>query len=100
MEVELAACAALAAEAAAPQADGVVDVLDDNPVLPAGRLTLALTPFAVDDAAALARVLTAPHLGESASSHLSYTRLLLDDEYDLDDGSLDPAQEAPAASSY
>ncbi|KAL9123447.1 MAG: hypothetical protein Q9217_007107, partial [Psora testacea] len=60
LQAELAACAALVAEAVADAgadtapADAAEDVLNDQTALPEGSLTTALTPFARADAADLA----------------------------------------------
>jgi hypothetical protein len=98
LQAELATCAAVVAEAVADagadtaQADAAQDVLNDQTALPEGSLTTALTPFARADAADLA----AQKAG-AGGARFSFQRLLLDDDYDLDDASLDPAQEVVVA---
>jgi len=92
------ACAALVAEAVADagadsaQADAAEDVLNDQTALPEGSLTTALTPFA----RAIAADLAAQKAG-AGGARFSLQYLMLGDDYDLDDASLDPAQEVVIA---
>jgi hypothetical protein len=91
MQAELNA--GVATFAAAAEVAAAEKVMEEQPALAAGSLTTALTPFAVDDAAGLVQ----QQQEVQASERISYTRLLLDDDYDLGDDSLDPTKEVTAS---
>ena len=92
MQEELNARAATFAAGVASADDAAAEnPLEEQTALTEGSLTTALQPFAMEDAAGLAQQRM------QRGGTISYTRLLLDDDYDLGDDSLDTNKEVTAS---